>query len=67
MMIGKRVMCRISSAYQDKTVTGILVRQCDNTNVYVLRLDHGVDFVNSKTYTYLSGSTILVTDSEIVR
>jgi hypothetical protein len=65
-MIGKRVMCRIKSDYQDRTITGILVRQCDNSNVYVLKLDTGVDFVNSKTYTYPAGSTILVTQSEIL-
>lgn len=65
-MIGKRVLCRVKSAYQDRTITGVLVRQCDNANVYILRLDHGVDFVSRKTYTYPAGSTILVTQSEIL-
>jgi hypothetical protein len=66
-MVGKKVMCRVRSAVQTKTVYGTLVQQCNNANVYVLKLDHAVDFVNQKTYTYPKGSTILVTDSEIVK
>lgn len=66
-MIGKKVLCRVRSAIQTKTVTGTLVQRCNNANVYVLRLDHAVDFVNGKTYTYPKGSTILVTNSEIMR
>jgi hypothetical protein len=66
-MVGKKVMCRVRSAVQTKTVYGTLVQQCNNANVYVLKLDHTVDFVNGKTYTYPKGSTILVTASEIVK
>jgi hypothetical protein len=66
-MVGKRVMCRVRSAVQTKTVYGTLVQQCNNANVYVLKLDHTVDFMNGKTYTYPKGSTILVTTSEIVK
>jgi len=65
-MVGKKVMCRVRSAVQTKSVYGTLVQQCQNANVYVLKLDHRVDFVNGKTYTYPKGSTILVTKSEIV-
>lgn len=64
-MVGKKVVCRVRSAVQTKTVIGTLVQQCNNANVYVLKLDHGVDFTNGKTYTYPKGSTILVTSSEI--
>ena len=64
-MIGKKVICRVRSAVQTKTVIGTLVQQCNNANVYVLKLDHRVDFTNGKTYTYPKGSTILVTSSEI--
>jgi hypothetical protein len=60
-------MCRVRSAVETRTVYGILVQQCANANVYVLKLDHEIDFVNEKTYTYPKGSTILVTKSEIVR
>jgi hypothetical protein len=66
-MIGKRVMCRVRSAVETRTVYGILVQQCTNANVYVLKLDHRVDFVNGRTYTYPKGSTILVTEKEIVK
>jgi hypothetical protein len=66
-MVGKKVICRVRSAIQTKTVTGTLVQRCNNANVYVLKLDHRVDFVNGKTYTYPKGSTILVTQSEIMR
>jgi hypothetical protein len=66
-MVGKKVMCRVRSAVQTKTIYGTLVQQCNNANVYVLKLDDRVDFVNGKTYTYPKGSTILVTKSEIVR
>ena len=66
-MIGKKVMCRVRSALQTKSVYGTLVQQCNNANVYVLKLDHAVDFHNGRTYTYPKGSTILVTQSEIVK
>lgn len=64
-MIGKKVMCKVRSAVQTKTVYGTLVQQCNNPNVYVLKLDHAVDFFSGKKYTYPKGSTILVTKSEI--
>lgn len=64
-MLGKKVICRVRSAVQTKTVIGTLVQQCNNANVYVLKLDHSVDFDNGKRYTYPKGSTILVTSSEI--
>lgn len=66
-MIGKKVICRVRSAIQTKSVTGTLVQQCNNANVYVLKLDHSVDFWNGKVYTYPKGSTILVTNSEIMK
>lgn len=66
-MVGSRVICNVRSALQTKTVTGTLVQRCNNPNVYVLKLDHSVDFFNGKRYTYEKGSTILVTDSEIVK
>ena len=66
-MIGKKVICRVRSAVQTKTVIGTLVQQCNNANVYVLKLDHSVDFDNGKRYTYPKGSTILVTNSEIMK
>ena len=66
-MVGKQVMCRVRSAVQTKTVYGTLVQQCNNANVYVLKLDHAVDFFSRKRYTYPKGSTILVTKSEIVK
>lgn len=64
-MVGKRVMCRVRSAVQTRTIYGTLVQQCDCPNVYVLKLDHAVDFFSGKKYTYPKGSTILVTKSEI--
>lgn len=64
-MIGKRVSCRVKSALETRSVQGIIVKQCDSPNVYILKLDHAVDFWSGKTYTYPKGSTILVTSSEI--
>lgn len=66
-MIGKAVNCVIRSATNNHMVSGKIVRQCDNSNVYVLELSHMVDFVDDKRYTYPAGSTILVSSSEIVR
>jgi hypothetical protein len=65
-MIGKRVICNVKSAYHNRTVQGIIVQQCNNTNVYILKLDHSVSFQNRKTFTYPKGSTILVAASEIM-
>lgn len=67
MMLGKKVFCRVRSAYETKSVIGTIVKVCDNDNVYVLKLDHAVDFKNVTEYAYPTGSTILVTDSEIVK
>ena len=66
-MIGKRVGCRVRSAYENRTIQGVIVKQCDNANVFILKLDHAVDFLSGKKYTYPKGSTILVTNSEIVK
>ena len=66
-MIGSVVDCVVKSAAGSHKVSGKIVRQCDNANVYVLELFHMVDFVDDKRYTYLAGSTMLVTQSEIVR
>lgn len=66
-MIGSVVDCVVKSAAGDHKVSGKIVRQCDNENVYVLELSHTVDFVDNKRYTYPAGSTMLVTSSEIVR
>jgi hypothetical protein len=66
-MIGQMVNCVIRSANDNHMVTGKIVRQCDNPNVYVLELSHTVDFVDDKRYTYSAGSTMLVSSSEIVR
>lgn len=66
-MVGKRVMCNVRSAYQNKTVQGIIVKQCDNPNVYILKLDHAVDFWNGKLFSYPKNGTILVTQSEIMQ
>lgn len=64
-MIGKRVSCRVRSALETRSVQGIIVKQCDCPNVYVLKLDHAVDFWSGKKYTYPKNATILVTKSEI--
>lgn len=66
-MVGILVDCVIRSAGGNHKVSGEIIRQCDNANVYVLKLSHMVDFIDSKKYTYPAGSTILVTDAEIVR
>jgi hypothetical protein len=66
-MIGKAVNCIIRSSADNHMVSGKIVRQCDNSNVYVLELSHMVDFVDDKRYTYPTGSTMLVSSSEIVR
>ena len=64
-MIGKRVSCRVRSALETRSVQGIIVKQCDSPSVYVLKLDHAVDFWSGKKYTYPKNATILVTESEI--
>ena len=64
-MIGKRVGCKVRSANESRHVQGVIVKQCDCPNVYVLKLDHAVDFFSGKKYTYPKGSTILVTKAEI--
>jgi hypothetical protein len=64
-MIGKRVGCNVRSAFETRYIQGIIVKQCDCPSVYVLKLDHAVDFHSGRTYTYPKGSTILVTKSEI--
>ena len=66
-MIGQIVNCLIRSATNNHMVSGKIVRQCDNKNVYVLELSHMVDFMGDKRYTYAAGSTMLVCSSEIVR
>lgn len=66
-MVGQMVNCVIRSASNNHMVTGKIVRQCDNPSVYVLELSHMVDFVDDKRYTYSAGSTMLVTEKEIVR
>ena len=66
-MLGKRVVCNVRSACENRTVRGVVVSQCNNPNVYVLKLDHAVDFLNGKRYTYPKNSTILVTETEIMR
>lgn len=66
-MVGQMVNCVIRSATDNHMVTGKIVRQCDNPNVYVLELSHMVDFVDDKRYAYAAGSTMLVSSSEIVR
>lgn len=65
-MVGKKVICNVRSAYHNRTVQGTIVQQCNNANVYILKLDHSVSFQNRKTFTYPKGSTILVTASEIL-
>lgn len=67
IMVGSVVDCVIRSASGNHLVSGEIVRQCDNPNVYVMRLSNMVDFVDSKKYTYPAGSTILVAKSEIMR
>lgn len=66
-MVGKRVGCNVRSAFETRYIQGIIVKQCDCPDVYILKLDHAVDFVNGKRYTYPKGSTILVTASEIAK
>ena len=66
-MVGRMVNCVIRSASDNHMVSGKIVRQCDNPNVYVLELSHMVDFMDDKRYTYSAGSTMLVSSSEIVR
>jgi len=65
-IVGKKVICSIRGVVQTKTATGTIVKRCDNPDIYVLKLDHAVDFINQKMYTYPKGSTILVTQSEIM-
>lgn len=66
-MVGRRVLCRVRSAFQTKSVVGTLVQRCNNANIFVLKLDHAVDFTGEKVYSYSKGSTILVAESEIVK
>lgn len=66
-MVGKRVFCRIRSALETKSVFGTIVQRCTNSNVFVLKLDHSVYFVNGRVYNYPKGSTLLVAESEIVK
>ena len=65
-VVGRRVMCRIRGVNKTRTIYGTIVQRCDNDNVYVLKLDHSVQFLNNKVYTYPRGSTILVTKSEVI-
>ena len=64
-MVGKKVSCLVRSAHEDRLVRGKVIAQCQNKNVYVLQLDHSVDFLGSK-YTYRKDDTILVSQSEIL-
>lgn len=66
-MLGKVVMCRVKSANETKSVYGTIVKRCDSPHVFVLKLSQPVDFYNGKMYTYPKNSTMLVTQSEIVR
>ena len=65
-MVGKIVVCRIKSGRETKTVSGIIVKSCDNPGVFVLKLSGPVDFYNGKMYNYPKNSTILVTQKEIL-
>lgn len=65
-MIGKNVQCLVNSAFEKRLISGKIVKQCDNHNVYVLRLSHDVDFAGFKEYTYSKGDTMLVSLSEIL-
>ena len=64
-MVGKKVSCLVRSAYENRLVRGKIIAQCDNKNVYVLQLDHSVDFLGSK-YSFRKDDTILVAQSEIL-
>lgn len=66
-MVGSFVDCVVKSAGGNHKVSGKIIRECDNPGIYVLELSHMVDFVDSKRYTYPAGTTILVTQKEIVR
>ena len=66
-MVGKRVICRIRSAYQTKTATGTIVQRRCNDNVFVLKLEHDLDFFNLTRYDFPKGSTILVAKTEIMK
>lgn len=65
-MVGKIVQCLVCSAFENRLVSGKIIRQCDNKNVYVLQLSHDVDFIGSNRYTYSKGDSILVSSSEIL-
>lgn len=67
IMVGSIVDCIVKSAGGNHLVSGEIIRQCDNANIYVLKLSHMVDFIDSKKYSYPAGTTILVTKSEIVQ
>jgi hypothetical protein len=64
-MVGKKVSCLVRSAHEDRLIRGKVIAQCQNKNVYVLQLDHSVDFLGSK-YSYRKHDTILVSQSEIL-
>lgn len=63
----EKVFCRVRSGYDTKSVVGTIVQRCDNANVYVLKLDHAVDFKGLAGYVYPKGCTILVNNSEIMK
>lgn len=59
-------ICKIRSGNgQVYTVRGVIERECDNRGIFVLRLNHDLDIVNQKSYSYRKNDTILVTRSEI--
>jgi len=66
-MVGKIVDCVVKSNCGKRRINGTIVKRCDSPHVYILKLSHSVEFVDSKTFTYPKGSTILVTESEIVK
>lgn len=66
-MIGKVVMCRVKSANETKSVYGTIVKRCDNSNVFLLKLSQPVDFFNGRMYSYPKNSTMIVTLREIVQ
>jgi translation elongation factor EF-1alpha len=66
-MIGTVVECVVKNANGNHLVSGEIIRQCDNPNVYVLKLSHMVDCLDDRKYIYPADTTILVLDSEIVQ
>lgn len=65
--IGKHVMCMVRSAYETKSVTGIIVKKNSCDNIYTLKIDHPVDFMNGRVYHFPTGSTMMVSLSEIMK